>query len=164
MGFLVSELRIGNLVYFNNKHKEVGIVSSVSCEIGDNMVYLNQRIDTYYLEEHIKPIPITEEWLLKAGFVKSKIGIDDKSLKSSISKANRELSSLAKKRINTKIGADDRKFQSATKRVRKKLTGLSKLSSDVTSSMKKLSSKAPPSEQTTRIRYTSWALKNTWTV
>ncbi|MCP4058337.1 MAG: hypothetical protein GY738_13675, partial [Pseudoalteromonas sp.] len=67
-----ESLRLGNYVHFNKSHKELGIVTAISKEIGKDldMVYLNQRIDNYFLMKHIKPIPLTEEWLLKLGFEK----------------------------------------------------------------------------------------------
>ena len=74
----VNELKIGNLVYYNGNHKEVGIVTSLQpkfypkyCETSkDIFIGLNQRHDIVYSVKDIQPIPITEEWLLKFGFEK----------------------------------------------------------------------------------------------
>lgn len=66
-----NELRVNNLVYYNNEHKEIGTVSGIKTDcLGNGNVYLNERIDITYPIEHIKPIPITEEWLLKSRFYK----------------------------------------------------------------------------------------------
>jgi len=72
----VNELKIGNLVYYNGNHKEVGIVTSLQpkfypkyCETSkDIFIGLNQRHDIVYNVKDIQPIPLTEEWLLKCGF------------------------------------------------------------------------------------------------
>ena len=74
-----NELKIGNLVYYNGNHKEVGIVTSLQpkfypkyCETSkDIFIGLNQRHDIVYNVKDIQPIPITEEWLLKFGFVEN---------------------------------------------------------------------------------------------
>jgi len=71
-----NELKIGNLVYYNGNHKEVGIVTSLQpkfypkyCETSkDIFIGLNQRHDIVYNVKDIQPIPLTEEWLLKCGF------------------------------------------------------------------------------------------------
>jgi hypothetical protein len=55
----LMELRIGNLI--NNKE--------------ENIVYVNPNhliVLAYGIENVFKPIPLTEEWLLKFGFEKSK--------------------------------------------------------------------------------------------
>lgn len=52
-----SELRIGNLVYFKSEDDDFAIELKFDFENGWNMNY-------------IKPIPLTEEWLLKFGFIK----------------------------------------------------------------------------------------------
>ena len=57
-----EELRIGNLVYIG---KEVNILELV--DFVD--IFENNTI------QHFKPIPITEEWLLKFGIVKNNDGI-----------------------------------------------------------------------------------------
>lgn len=63
----IKDLRIGNLLYYNNEEKEIASINLDStirfkdkekgC-IGCFKIYLDL----------IKPIPITEEWLLKFGF------------------------------------------------------------------------------------------------
>ena len=50
-----SELRIGNLV---NEYKETVVVTKNTFKIWDE----------YNLSKFIKPIPLTEEWLVKFGF------------------------------------------------------------------------------------------------
>jgi hypothetical protein len=73
-----NELKIGNLVYYNGNHKEVGIVTSLQpkfypkyCETSkDIFIGLNQRHDIVYSVKDIQPIPLTEELLLKFGFEK----------------------------------------------------------------------------------------------
>src|SRR3972149_5268197 len=84
-----NELRIGNLITIDNsvywsKLKDVPLIvvnigqtmnikgessHSVGCE------HINQKANTYYetysqFIENIKPISLTEEWLLKLGFIK----------------------------------------------------------------------------------------------
>ena len=68
-----SELRIGNLIY----NKE------------GNIVYVNTNHLTlllYGIENEFKPIPLTEEWLLKFGFKKDFNGYLLKSLSFSITR------------------------------------------------------------------------------
>lgn len=61
-----KELRIGNTTFEYNKDDKEWIVSNVSCwdferaRLNNNEIYL----------EHRKPIPLTEEILLKCGFEK----------------------------------------------------------------------------------------------
>jgi len=65
----VTELRIGNYVIYNNK--EIGTITGVQYFLFNNgKVAINQRVDIFYHTENIKPIPLTEEWLLKFGFEK----------------------------------------------------------------------------------------------
>jgi len=64
----VTDLRIGNYVIYNNK--EIGTITGVQAFLFNNgKVAINQRLDIFYHTENIKPIPLTEEWLLKLGFV-----------------------------------------------------------------------------------------------
>ena len=53
---LAKELRIGNLVNTKNGIKKV-------TEIGIDY-------DCFFTQDHINPIPLTEEWLLKFGYIK----------------------------------------------------------------------------------------------
>ena len=64
----VRELRIGNLVYRTNKQTKEKIVLELtaSCILD---ISANGEISSFIYE----PIPITEEWLLRFGFVKSSI-------------------------------------------------------------------------------------------
>ena len=95
----VNELKIGNLVYYNGNHKEVGIVTSLQPKFypkysetsKDIFIGLNQRHDIVYNVKDIQPIPLTEELLLKCGFEKQ-IGLDDMfywTLKNKPNRANR---------------------------------------------------------------------------
>lgn len=71
-----NELRIGNLLYFNGNHKHIGTVTSLQpkhivqcCKYveysNDIKIGLNHRFDILYDIENVKPIPLTEEILLK---------------------------------------------------------------------------------------------------
>ena len=68
----VRELRIGNLVYFNGNHNEIGVVSEIIkkgvTKFTPYKIGINHRIDIYYEIDKLEPIPLTEEWLLKFGF------------------------------------------------------------------------------------------------
>ena len=71
----IQHLRIGNLVYFNGKQKEVGRVTGIlESTTGENIISLNNRIDVSYLLNDIKPITITKDILLKLGFKKCDMG------------------------------------------------------------------------------------------
>ena len=65
-----NQLRINNLVYYNNQHNEIGLVTEIKTSLIPKIDYvgINNRIDIYYQTKHINPIPLTEEWLLKFGF------------------------------------------------------------------------------------------------
>jgi len=90
-----NELRIGNLITIDNsvywpKLRDLPLIvthigqtmnikgessHSVGCE------HINQKPNTYYetysqFIENIKPIPLTEEWLLRFGFEKDDSGVD----------------------------------------------------------------------------------------
>lgn len=66
----INDLRINNYVYYNNEHNEIGIITKLVTELitDINYVGINNRIDVHYLNKHINPIPLTEEWLIKLGF------------------------------------------------------------------------------------------------
>jgi hypothetical protein len=66
----INELRINSLVYYNNKHNEIGIITEIKTSLIPKIDYvgINNRIDIYYQTKHINPIPLTEEWLLNLGF------------------------------------------------------------------------------------------------
>jgi len=67
----VTDLRINNLIFFNN-NQEIGTISAIVCDlICKPYIRLNYRIDIPYDVEKIKPIPLTEEWLLKFGYSES---------------------------------------------------------------------------------------------
>jgi hypothetical protein len=55
-----NELRIGNYVTLN---KDIKIING-------NLIKEQQQSDMIKGEVYLKPIPITEEWLLKFGFLK----------------------------------------------------------------------------------------------
>lgn len=64
-----SELRIGNLVYYNGQHNEIGPINGIVSYItGHTNILLNHRRDISYSVNEIKPIPLTEEWLINLGF------------------------------------------------------------------------------------------------
>lgn len=64
-----NELKIGNLVYFNNNHKEIGIVTGIVTYIsGHTNINLNHRRDISYSYNELNPIELTEEWITKFGF------------------------------------------------------------------------------------------------
>lgn len=67
----VRELRIGNLIY--NERNNVGIVkiiypNRVECEIEEpEWAFGKDRLQEIF---NFKPIPLTEEWLMRFGFIK----------------------------------------------------------------------------------------------
>lgn len=65
-----NELRINNLVYYNNQHNEIGLITEIKTSLNPKIDYvgINNRIDVYYQTKHINPIPLTEKWLLKFDF------------------------------------------------------------------------------------------------
>lgn len=69
-----QHLRIGNLLYFNGNHNEIGVVSEIFkndlANVSPYKIGINHRIDIYYDIERLKPIQLTEKWLLDFGFVK----------------------------------------------------------------------------------------------
>lgn len=65
-----NELRIGNLVDLGNRIAKVIEIGHLACVVVD----LEETQDTLEDYERTKPIPLTEEWLLKFGFVGKNIG------------------------------------------------------------------------------------------
>lgn len=69
-----QELRVGNLVYFNGNHKEIGVVSEIMKndlnKVAPYKIGINHRVDIYYDIDKLKPIPLTEKWLLTNDFKK----------------------------------------------------------------------------------------------
>ena len=67
-----KHLRIGNLVFFNGNHNEIGVVSEIIkndlTKVSPYKIGINHRIDIYYEIDKLKPIPLTEEWLAKLGY------------------------------------------------------------------------------------------------
>lgn len=62
----VNELRIGNLVYFlGNVHEIEGISKRLRPDVGH---FLLSGLEHSQKGFHLKPIPLTEEWLVKFGF------------------------------------------------------------------------------------------------
>ena len=62
-----NELRIGNLVYFlGNIHEIEGLSKRLRPDVGH---FLLSNIEHAQKGFHLKPIPLTEEWLVKFGFV-----------------------------------------------------------------------------------------------
>jgi hypothetical protein len=64
-----NELRIGNYVC---NHVYIGIVESIDKK-GCIVNYISDNIEGFTNNKFIKPIPQTEEWLLKFGFEKTNI-------------------------------------------------------------------------------------------
>lgn len=61
-----KELRLGNIVdYEATFHKITGLASEIS-----SSVWLKGKETVYHVYDHIKPIPLTEDWLSKFGFAK----------------------------------------------------------------------------------------------
>jgi len=67
-----NEIRIGNSVFYNGDKNEIGVVTEIKQSFDPIIQYvgINGRQDLYYQTKHIKPIPLTEEWLVKFGFYK----------------------------------------------------------------------------------------------
>jgi hypothetical protein len=65
-----NELRIGNSVFYNGDINEIGVITEIRQSFDPLIQYvgINGRRDLYYRTKHIKPIPLTEEWLVKFGF------------------------------------------------------------------------------------------------
>jgi hypothetical protein len=61
-----SELRIGNLVDLGNRIAKVTEINHLACVVVD----LEETQDTIEDYERVKGIPLTEEWLLKSGFIR----------------------------------------------------------------------------------------------
>lgn len=73
----VKELRLGNYVKFRFNIIQV---SSISCSGINLEAYYDyygcqERIKARVLKDQIKPIPLTEEWLLKLGFIPTDLSI-----------------------------------------------------------------------------------------
>jgi hypothetical protein len=60
-----NELRIGNLVDLGNRIAKVTEIYPLACMVAD----LEQTQDTLESYERVTGIPLTEEWLLKFGFI-----------------------------------------------------------------------------------------------
>ena len=69
----VTDLRIGNLLYYNNNNKSVGKISLLVADIFDGLDYCQfdyRRNKKHWLINTL-PIPLNEEWLIKLGFTKN---------------------------------------------------------------------------------------------
>jgi len=69
-----TDLRIGNYVYYNGTHKEIGVVTALESYLvlpEQSYVKLNHVINNKYYLTEINPIELTEELLLKCGFVRN---------------------------------------------------------------------------------------------
>lgn len=68
----VREFRIGNLVNYNGNHNEIGIVSEILkndlTNVSPYKIGINHRVDIRYDIDKLKPIQLTEDWLLSFGF------------------------------------------------------------------------------------------------
>jgi hypothetical protein len=67
-----NELRIGNNIFYNGNKNEIGVVTEIKQSFDPIIQYvgINGRQDLYYQTKHIKPIPLTEGWLVRFGFFK----------------------------------------------------------------------------------------------
>ena len=75
-----NELRIGNIINYQGVKKIVNSLSSESIDV----CYLANYGEFKYPNtpiEHIKPIPLTEELLLKCGFISRSFKMSDISIK-----------------------------------------------------------------------------------
>jgi hypothetical protein len=67
-----QSLRIGNLVYYNGNHNEIGVVSEIFkndfAKVAPYKIGINHRVDIYYDVDRLKPIKTTKEFLTKMGF------------------------------------------------------------------------------------------------
>lgn len=73
-----KEFKIGNNIYFNNKHKDIGLVTGIVENIlGGTRVYLNYRGDVTYKLEDLEAITLTDEILLGLGFTVLEAGVYD---------------------------------------------------------------------------------------
>lgn len=59
-----NELRIGNLIDLGNRIAKIVEIGHLSCVVVD----LEETQDTIEDYERVKPIPLTEEWLVRFGF------------------------------------------------------------------------------------------------
>lgn len=65
-----NELRIGNCVLYENEYREIGHIMNDG-RLGIVLKGCSRVIQRAYVyDEELRPIPLTEEILLKAGFVK----------------------------------------------------------------------------------------------
>ena len=69
----VTDLRIGNLLHYNNKLKSVGKVTLLVADMIDDLSYcqFNHRKDKKHWLFNLEPILLNEEWLIKLGFTKN---------------------------------------------------------------------------------------------
>lgn len=81
----VSELRIGNLIYYNGNHNEIGVVSEIMkkdfAKVSSYKIGINNRVDIDYDIEKLKPIPLIEETLLKLQNLRESIFYNGEKLK-----------------------------------------------------------------------------------
>jgi hypothetical protein len=73
-----NELRIGNLVKYDNCVKVIDVIND-----SKNIVEFEDG-DTVYAVFHCQPIPLTEEWLLKFGFVDKNYTLELKAKRKTI--------------------------------------------------------------------------------
>jgi hypothetical protein len=81
--FKASDLRVGNLINVLNPNTGIWNIEATK---GKTIMILQQEEGHYLLINNLKPIPITEEWLLKFGFIKTEYKSDiiyDSGLQSS---------------------------------------------------------------------------------
>jgi hypothetical protein len=83
-----NEIRIGNSVFYNGDKNEIGVITEIKQCFDPLIQYvgINGRQDLYYQTKHIKPIPLTEEWLVKFGFTDDVVNVlENDNFKISIS-------------------------------------------------------------------------------
>lgn len=69
-----KELRIGNLVYGWIEEDDKDYICEVDCidnvDVTENGLWISGVASSHEYYDEIKPIPITEDWLLKFGFTR----------------------------------------------------------------------------------------------
>ena len=70
----VRELRVGNLIHYNGSNEDIGKISLLVSDLIDDLSYcqINYRRDKKHWMINLRPVEITEGWLIEFGFKKSK--------------------------------------------------------------------------------------------
>lgn len=71
---MATDYRIGNIIQYNNDNKSTGTITALIADFVSGLDYcqIDYRANKKHWLINIKPIKLTNEWLLKFGFVKSK--------------------------------------------------------------------------------------------